>query len=69
MVTPVHGVDGLTTGHHSDQADTASELQSIDADGVVHLPDWRPDEPTDGEQKSSDAYRCAWCGVGRKPPP
>jgi cyclopropane fatty-acyl-phospholipid synthase-like methyltransferase len=32
--------------------------------GVVHLQDWRPDNPAD---KNLTAYHLAWCGVGTKP--
>ena len=69
MVSPVRGADGLLPGRPCDQACIASDVQSTGADGVVHLPDWRPDESMDGEQKASEAHHCAWCGVGRKPPP
>ncbi|MBE1464349.1 SAM-dependent methyltransferase [Kibdelosporangium phytohabitans] len=31
--------------------------------GIVHLQDWRPDNPVDREPS---AYHLAWCGVGRK---
>jgi hypothetical protein len=36
----------------------------LESPGVVHLPDWRPDNPSDLD---SGAYHLAWCGVGRKP--
>ncbi|MCE7001338.1 SAM-dependent methyltransferase [Kibdelosporangium philippinense] len=31
--------------------------------GVVHPPDWRPDNPIDSDMS---AYYLGWCGVGRK---
>lgn len=35
----------------------------VQAPGVVHLQDWRPDNPAD---RDASAYHLAWCGVGRK---
>jgi SAM-dependent methyltransferase len=37
----------------------------IEQPGLVHLQDWRPDNPADLHQ---EAYQLAWCGVGRKSP-
>jgi hypothetical protein len=68
MVAPASGARDSTTDRDGIRASIASAVESVGAGSVVHLPDWRPDEPW-GTRPPSRAHRCAWCGVGRKPPP
>ncbi|CAM3493370.1 SAM-dependent methyltransferase [Kibdelosporangium persicum] len=35
----------------------------LEEPGIVHPPDWRPDNPIDNDMS---AYYLGWCGVGRK---
>lgn len=59
--------DGSAGDHTDNRAEQASEIDSKHGDNVVHLPEWRPDVTL--AIPSSLAHRCAWCGVGVKPPP
>jgi hypothetical protein len=68
MVHPAIGAGDAAAAGDGDRVNMASQVEPAGADGVVHLPDWRPDEAW-GDRRLSLAHRCAWCGVGRKPPP
>jgi cyclopropane fatty-acyl-phospholipid synthase-like methyltransferase len=51
--------------YHRTKAEVSQLLTGWDVEppGIVHLQDWRPDNPTD---QDAEAYHLAWCAVGRK---